>query len=229
MQKNNIINFISESLKRSKKEQKEYTFGSAYVFIKDPLPDNIDVQHVLNTVEEKIPLVMRELIESIMIGDFEEFEDRQINAMYKDGSIYLTNAQTDNDDMIDDIVHEIAHAVEDQYGYDIYALDNKLVSEFRMKRLQLRTLLKDANFETEGFDFENVEYDKSFDDYLLHTVGYPTLMSLSIGIFPTAYSPTSIREYFATGFEAYFLGKKSHLKKTCPVLYSKIREITKYD
>ena len=229
MQKNNIINFISESLKRGKKNQKEYSFGNAYVFIKDPLPDNINVQYVLDTVEEKVPTVMWEMIESIMVGNFKEFEDRKVNAMYKDGSVYLTNAQTDNDDMIDDIVHEIAHAVEDQYGYDIYALDNKLVSEFRMKRLQLKTLLKDANFKTQGYEFENVEYDQSFDDYLLHTVGYPTLASLCVGIFPTAYSPTSIREYFATGFEAYFLGDRSYLKRTCPVLHSKIKEITKYD
>jgi len=229
MQKNNIINFISESLKRNKKEQKEYSFGNAYVFIKDPLPENIDIQHVLGVVEEKIPLAMREMIESVMVGNFEEFEDRQINAMYKDGSIYLTNAQTDNNDMIDDMVHEIAHAVEDQFGYDIYALDNKLVSEFKMKRLQLKRLLEDAGFETKGHNFENVEYVQEYDDYLLHTIGYPTLASLCIGIFPTAYSPTSIREYFATGFEAYFLGDRAYLKKMCPVLYRKIKEITHYD
>jgi hypothetical protein len=229
MQKNNIINFISESLKRNKKKQKEYSFGNAYVFIKDPLPENINIQHVLGVVEEKIPLAMREMIESVMVGNFEEFEDRQINAMYKDGSIYLTNAQTDNNDMIDDMVHEIAHAVEDQFGYDIYALDNKLVSEFKMKRLQLKRLLEDAGFETQGYDFENVEYVQEYDDYLLHTVGYPTLASLCIGIFPTAYSPTSIREYFATGFEAYFLGDRAYLKKMCPVLYRKIKEITNYD
>jgi len=149
--------------------------------------------------------------------------------MYKDGSIYLTNAQTDNNDMIDDMVHEIAHAVEDQFGYDIYALDNKLVSEFKMKRLQLKRLLEDAGFETKGHNFENVEYVQEYDDYLLHTIGYPTLASLCIGIFPTAYSPTSIREYFATGFEAYFLGDRAYLKKMCPVLYRKIKEITHYD
>ena len=229
MPKNNIIDFISESLKRNKKKKVEYKFGDGYVFIKDPLPDNIDIQHVLDTVEELIPYSIRYMVESIMIGDFEEFREREINALYKDGSIYITNAQTDNEDMIDDIVHEIAHAVEEENGYDIYALDNKLISEFRMKRHRLKSFLEDAGISTQGYDFGDVEYSLEFDDYLLHTVGYPVLSALCVGLFPTAYSPTSIREYFATGFEAYFLGDKDYLKKTCPVLYRKIKEILRYD
>mgnify|MGYP003137696355 CR=1 FL=1 len=229
MPKNNIIDFISESLKRNKKKRVEYKFGDGYVFVKDPPPDNIDIQHVLSTVEELIPYNIRYMVESIMIGDFEEFKEREINALYKDGSIYITNAQTDNEDMIDDIVHEIAHAVEEENGYDIYALDNKLTSEFRMKRLRLKNLLGSAGIDTQGHDFGDVEYNLEFDDYLLHTVGYPTLSTLCVGVFPTAYSPTSIREYFATGFEAYFLGDRDPLKKICPVLYRKIKEILRYD
>jgi len=49
------------------------------------------------------------------------------------------------------------------------------------------------------------------------------------GLFPNAYSPTSIREYFASGFEEYFLGDRNYLKKVSPVLYRKIKEILKDD
>ena len=172
---------------------------------------------------------MRAAVESIFIGDFEEFHERQVNALFKDGAVYVTNAQTDNDDMIDDIVHEIAHSAEDLYGYEIYASDSKLINEFRQKRISFEKLLKSQGFNTQGYDFEDVEYNLDFDDYLYQEVGYPTLESLCIGLFPNAYSPTSIREYFATGFEMYFLGDRQYLKKISPVLHRKIEEIIKDD
>jgi hypothetical protein len=219
------MSFIEESIKRGKKQQKEYQFGTGYVFVKDPLPDSVDVQQVIDTVEKIIPFAMRHMIETIMIGNFQEFEERRVNAVYKGGSIYITNAQTNNDDMVDDLVHEIAHAVEDEYGYFLYGGDRKLVEEFTRKRLKLKSYLESENISTDGFDFADVEYNLEFDDYLFQTVGYPMLTSLSVGLFPDAYSPTSIREYFATGFEVYFLGDRNYLRRTSPTLYGKIKEI----
>ena len=225
MPKNNFIDFITESIKRNKKEKKEYSFGNGYVFVKDPLPDNIDLDFVLDTIQDAIPLDMRMGVESIMVGDFEEFHERNINALFKDGAVYVTNAQSNNDDMIDDIVHEIAHSVEEQHGYEIYALEPDIVREFRNKRLRLKQLLEDNEIDTQGYDFGDVEYNLEFDDYLYSTVGYPTLQTLSVGLFPDAYGITSIREYFASGFEAYFLGERNYLKKVSPVLYRKIKEL----
>ena len=227
--KNNLIDFITESIKRSKKEQKEYSFGHGYAFLKDPLPDNIDLDYVLSTIEDVIPVEMREGVESIMIGDFEEFHERNINAMFKDGAVYVTNAQSSNDDMIDDIVHEIAHSVEGLYGYEIYALEPNITREFRNKRLKLKQLLKSQKIETQGYDFGDVEYNLQFDDYLYSTVGYPVLQALSAGLFPDAYGVTSIREYFASGFEMYFLGDRDYLRKISPILYKKIKELLKND
>ena len=229
MAKNNLIDFITESIKRGKKEQKEYSFGEGYAFVKDPLPDNIDLDYVLETIEDMVPIEMRVGVESIMIGDFEEFRERNINAMFKDGAVYVTNDQTNNDDMIDDIVHEIAHSVEDIYGYEIYALEPNITQEFRQKRLKLKQLLKGEKIKTQGYDFGDVEYSLEFDDYLFSTVGYPLLQSLSIGLFPHAYGATSIREYFASGFEMYFLGDRDYLKRVSPVLYRKIKELLKND
>jgi len=227
--KNNLIDFIEESLKKGKKAQKEYSFGDGYVFIKDPLPDNIDLTYVLEAIENIIPPVMRAAVETIFIGDFEEFQDRHINAMFKHGTVYVTNDQTDNDDMIDDIVHEIAHSAEELYGYELYASDAKLTREFKQKRLKLEQLLKAQGFESQGYDFEDVEYSLDFDDYLYQVIGYPVLEGICIGLFPNAYAPTSIREYFASGFETYFLGNRDYLKKISPVLYRKLKEIIKND
>ena len=74
-----------------------------------------------------------------------------------------------------------------------------------------------------------MEYNLEFDDYLYGTVGYPILQTLSIGLFPDAYGITSIREYFASGFEMYFLGDRDYLKKISPILYKKIRELLQND
>jgi Mlc titration factor MtfA (ptsG expression regulator) len=42
------------------------------------------------------------------------------------------------------------------------------------------------------------------------------------GVFPSPYAATSLREYFARGFEEYYMGRPQELKNICPVLYSKM-------
>ena len=195
MPKNNLLDFISESVERSKKNKKEYSFGHGYVFVKDPLPENIDLEYVLQTIEDIIPPDLRVGVDSIMVGDFEEFHERSVNALFKDG------------------------------GYEIYALEPNITTEFRNKRMKLKEMLNQQKISTQGFDFSDVEYNLEFDDYLYTTVGYPVLESLSVGIFSDAYAITSIREYFASGFEAYFLGNRDYLKKVSPVLHQKIKEL----
>jgi hypothetical protein len=66
----------------------------------------------------------------------------------------------------------------------------------------------------------NFEYDKSIDDFLYKEVGYDNLNQISVNIFPSAYAVTSVREYWAKGFEELFIGDKARLKSLCPVLYS---------
>ena len=46
----------------------------------------------------------------IYVGDFSHFEERDTNAAYENGAIYIINVQDNAMDMADDIVHEIAHA-----------------------------------------------------------------------------------------------------------------------
>jgi len=226
--KNGVTHYILESVLRNKKAQKEYSFGEGYAFLKDPLPDNVNLEYVLTTVEEYIPFHLRQEVDTIYVGDFKELRDRQVNALFKDGAIYTTNDQVDNNDMIDDIVHEIGHSVEEVYGYEIYA-DNKLVNEYRQKRMRLRQLLSAEGIETRGHDFEDIEYSLGFDEYLFQEVGYPTLETLCIGLYPDAYSPTSIREYFSSGFEMFFLGDREYLRRISPVLYAKIKEVAQDD
>ena len=126
-----------------------------------------------------------------------------------------------NDDMIENFVHEVAHAVEATDPYSIY--DERLQTEFRGKRKKLYHLLQ-----AEGYDqmplirYEMLEYNEMFDNFLANVVGYPKLLTLTMGLFCSPYGATSIEEYFANGFEKYFTESPGYVKNISPVLYQKV-------
>ena len=122
---------------------------------------------------------------------------------------------------MDDIVHELAHAVEEKYNYLVYG-DGFLEREFTIKRKKLENILKHYNVDTEHVDFYNVNYDEDFDDFLYQEVGYEKLSGMITNIFLDPYSLTSLREYFATGFEKFYIGNRLYLKEVCPYLYKNI-------
>ena len=219
--------YIIESSTAAKKNRKEHSvYGDKLVFLKDQLPYHFDLQYVLNTIENLVPKWLVNNIDVIYVGSFKTFNDSKtpFNAKYKDGALYVTNKQENENDMIDDIVHEIAHAVEEIYGKDIYS-DDALKDEFLSKRHTLYGLLNQEGYEPSEDKFNDPEYDKYFDYYLYNVVGYPLLENLIMGLFYSPYAVTSINEYFANGFENYFLRDKEYLKNISPVLYNKINNI----
>ena len=132
-----MADYIKESSEKTQKGQKELTvFGDVNVFIKDPLPEDIDVRNVLTKLETLIPKYFASGLDLIIIGQNGEFEERDINAMYQDGAIYVTNLQMTEEDLLDDIVHELAHAVEENNGEFLYS-DELIFKEFMGKRKRL--------------------------------------------------------------------------------------------
>ena len=105
-------------------ENKETIFHGKYVFIQDPFPPHISLTTVLQTVEKIIPQYLVYNIDVLYVGDFEYFEQRNINAMYDNGALYVSNKQDDEEDMVDDIVHEISHAVEEKYQQRFMEMEN---------------------------------------------------------------------------------------------------------
>ena len=200
------------------------------LYIKDPLTREVDVRNVMERISSVIPPHLISEIDSIFVGIFEEFEEMETNAMFKDGAIYLTNNQDNEEDMIDDIVHEIAHSLESPQGYLIYS-DGKLQKEFLSKRIKLYEILKAEGLSPSLKMFADPDYSKEFDMYLYEDVGYDRLNFIcsSYGIFTSAYSATSLREYFANGFEYYFLDDRPYLAKICPQLYKKMEELHEYE
>jgi hypothetical protein len=215
--------WITESAKKGKKLKDMYRVSGIDVYIKDKLPDSIDPNFVFNYINARIPFHLSNGIDIIYIGQFPEMKKRQINAFYEDGAIYVTNQQQEEMDMIDDIIHELAHAVERNNDELIYG-SGAVQREFIAKRKNLANRLEDISFLPKDFTI-NIEYDKEIDDFLFKSVGYDVLNQMVINIFVSGYAATSVNEYFARGFEEYFIGDKKLLKQISPTLYSKIDKL----
>ena len=218
MLKHYIMNQFQES---KNKNLDFYTPTGLHVYFQHPV-ENIDVEKVINRVENTLPLHLLQEVEMIIFGWFEEFEERSINAFYKDNALYISYLQQDENDLYDDIIHEISHSLEEVYGYQIYA-DEKLKEEFLRKREYLHDILWKAGFRAPKEFFLNVEYNKEFDMFLYEKIGYDKLSRYMSGLFINPYAATSLREYFATGFTDFYLDSNHNfLQKVSPELYKKI-------
>jgi len=218
------MNWIKESQARSQRNRNHYKLHAIDIFIKDSLPDNIDPNSVFEYITKHISSYLLSGVDIIYIGEFEVFKQKQANAVYEDGAIYVTNEQSSNQDLIDDIIHEIAHSVEERHSDLIYG-NGLLKKEFLGKRERLFWILQSNDYKPFTKMRTSYEYDKDIDFYFFKDVGYENMWHIVPGLFPTPYSATSLREYFAIGFEEYFIGERSDLKKTCPILFSTIKEL----
>ncbi len=72
---------------------------------------------------------------------------------------------------------------------------------------------------------KKTEYDKRLDFFLHKDIGYDIVDPLVNGLFVDAYAATSLREYFATGFEDYYLNNGEFIKNMNPVLYRAINNL----
>ena len=178
----------------------------------------------MEKIQQTVPRHLTYGLDSILIGTFPEFADRQINAFYRDGAIYISNLQDDDEDFIDDVIHELAHLVEKNHGARIYQ-DQKIVREFLGKRQRLYHMLRAEGFSVDAKDFMETEYSRQFDEFLFQEIGYPLLTQLTVGLFLTPYGVTSLPEYFAESFEYYFLRDSEYVRKTTPECYKKIIDL----
>jgi hypothetical protein len=218
-------NSIVKSAQRHLRERKEHNlFGRISIFIKDPLPKYFDITKALKMIEQILPEFAVSEIESVFIGQFEELSSRDLHAMFKDGTIYLTNEQTSEQKMVEDVVHECAHSIEAIRAFDIYA-DDTIEKEFLGKRKRLLDIMEAHGYTVFESDFLSSEYSKKFDEFLYEDVGYPALTSLTMGLFVSPYAITSLREYFASGFEEYILGDITSFRKISPHLFTKLSEM----
>ena len=218
------MSWITETAKIGKEINGFYSFNSIDLYIINPLPENINVSSVLSKLVSRIPLHLCRGVDVVYVGKFKDLIDREVNAMFQDGAIYVSNQQDNDEDFLDDLVHEIAHAVEAEHPEIIFQ-DGKLFTEFMGKRKRLFDIMKSDGYNVDPVFKIKSEFDKKIDYFLYKQVGYEKLNMMTLGLFPSAYSSTSMSEYFAIGFEDYFIGDHRLLKKECPVLFSKLKQL----
>jgi hypothetical protein len=203
---------------------RHFKFGNVPVDERRPLPDSINLEAILKTIEKHFPAHYFDQLKGIVIDHPQSFDDRDVNAMYRNGTFFISNKQDNTSDLMDDIVHEFAHHMEILYPENIYS-DQQLIQEFLKKRSQLKFELTSEGYWTNEYDFKNLKFDPVFDEFLYKRVGRTMLKMATTGLFVRPYASVSLREYFATGFEAYYMGKRDSLKKISPVLYNKVHQL----
>lgn len=214
-------NYISEAVENT---TRHFKFGNIPIQELEPTPEDINLGAIFKAIEKIFPSHYFQKLNGIKIGHTKEFDDRDVNAVYRDKIFHITNRQSSTKDLMDDIVHEFAHHMETIFPELIYS-DYALIHEFQRKRQELKFELQSEGYWIEDYDFENVKYDEKFDKFLYKRVGRNLLRLMTTGLFIRPYASVSLREYFATGFEAYYLGKQDTLEKISPMLYDKINEL----
>ncbi len=218
------MKWITESAKRSRKLKDRYSMRGTEIYINDPVGEHINLDFIFEYITARVPKKLLDSVDVIYVGDFPEFEKRDINAYYDNGAIFVTNEQDDDQDMIDDIVHEIAHAVEERYNDFIYS-DSSIEREFMAKRETLYRLLETYDLNPPQELVVNPAYSQLIDDYLYEEVGYDILNDIVNGLFISAYAATSVSEYYARGFEEWVFGHRREIKKLSPALYNIFDEL----
>ena len=218
------MNWINESYRKSKSLKDHYKLYNIDVYIKDKLPENVDFDFCLKRVAKLVPQHLLGGIDIIYVGQFDFLNDREINALYDSGAIYMTNVQQEDTDIIDDIIHEISHSLEERHKDLIYS-DGAIVKEFLGKRKRLYYLLKAEGLQPPVEIQTKIEYSQEIDNYFYKEVGYQKMWHLVNGLFLTPYSATDLREYFALGFEYYVQGNKPQIKSICPILFTQLENL----
>tara|TARA_Y100000592_G_scaffold46384_1_gene73639 strand:+ start:20955 stop:21674 length:720 start_codon:yes stop_codon:yes gene_type:complete len=227
--RNNLLKAIKKSNQQYLNEKRRYQLNrDVEVYIKDKPPKNVDIPKILDLIRNNIPDVFLTKLKSIKIGQFDVLQKRGISALHKDGHVFIDNEQDGNKNIIDDLVHEIAHCVEEKFAEKIYE-DQKIINEFLGKRNRLHDLLAndDEDYDLNYFDFLNIEYDKEFDNLLYKKIGYKKIENIAPTLFVRAYAATSLREYFATAFESYYLHGGNSIIDISPQVYKKIVALEK--
>ena len=216
-----MIKYVKDSVLNVQKNKNEYNLYNIPVFKLEPFTQKINFSSLLKKIEDMIPPTLLRNVEVIYVTYLDEFtkEERSFNAMYSDGAIYISPHQDNDADLLDDIIHEIAHSLEQRHQSHIYE-DMMLEEEFLAKRRALYHLVDKPTLNR--YFYENPIYNRKFDEHLYRDLSYDFLRDISVGLFYSPYAITSLREYWANGFENYLLGDKRILRDVSPVLYDKI-------
>jgi hypothetical protein len=216
--------YIAESSKKAKEGKKVFKlFGHILVQLESNLPHGVDIEAVLVSVKERLPKHLLDDVDAIYIGNFKMLNDRSVDSMFVDGSILIKSNHESNEALFDTMMHEFAHAIEVKEKDYIYG-SGDIVNEFISKRKLVYHTIKD-DYEIDKKLFLDPNFNQVLDTFFADEIGYSNLGVITSNIFMSPYAITSVREYFANGFEHYFIDGIESLEKISPILASKIKKI----
>lgn len=216
---------LVEHIRTQSSNKNEIFSNETLIYLQNKLPFSLKLDNLIKTIKYYIPNEFFNNIDNIFIGNYKEFEKKDVNAFYLNRAIYVTSNQSSEEDLLEDIIHEIAHSVEEEFELEIYS-DGRLANEFLSKRKKLYYILTSEGYKLDVKYVNNIDYDIKFDKWLYKKVGYPKLSQLTSNLFLSPYAITSLREYFADGFEDYFYFKnQQYIKNISPVLYEKLEQL----
>ena len=72
--------YVQQTARRAQANQKEkLLFNSIPVFIKDSLPEELDIDAVLMGIENALPREFLDNVDAVYVGDFDAFREKAIN------------------------------------------------------------------------------------------------------------------------------------------------------
>jgi hypothetical protein len=129
--------YIEESSTQAKEKIREFVlFGKINVRVDHQPSANFSVRDALKKIEQTIPPHLVDNINNIYIGNYKDLKDREVDSIYYAGDIFISPRQEGEKDLIVDIIHEIAHGVEETY-FNIIK-NSGIEREFLGKRLVLK-------------------------------------------------------------------------------------------
>ena len=167
MRKKELVNYV----KTQNKKLSNRKIGLLDIIFKDPFVNELDSDSVFEKINQLLPDHILKLVDIIYIGDFDYFKKRDINAMYSDGAIYVSYDQDNEEDLLDDIIHEYAHAVEGGFGEIIYS-DGMIEQNFLSKREKLNKFLEVEGHNADQYGIDEPDYNEELDAFLKDKVGY---------------------------------------------------------
>jgi hypothetical protein len=190
----------------------------------------LNIINIVSDIKKYVPEVLLYGLDAIYIGNYKELAERDVESVYYAGAIYIKPSQKTDQDLVSDVVHEIAHSIEENLS-SIFTISS-LQSEFARKRKALYDILKINGYELDKKLFLNFNYSEELDNILYRDIGYDRLNMLANNLFITPYAATSLREYFANGFENYFYKSKINkipvreMFSDCPKLLGLLTDLT---
>jgi hypothetical protein len=230
--RSNLTKLLQKSQSKILSEKKRFYFNRGIEFVLDkPLKKDIDIKKVIGLLRSNLPVSSYVGINNVYFGEFDILKKRSLTALHHKDNIYISSEElTSEKEILDDLIHEFAHRFEENNAEAIYE-DGKIINEYLGKMNRLHDLISQEysleKYDLSYFDFINTEFDKKFDMFLYKTVGYEKVTNLAPTLFIRPYAATSVREYFATGFEDYYLEGGVQLKKISPTLHSRIELLDK--